>query len=141
MAGFLSKAAEHSRYWVRRSATEFLALWFAFIHPGVRWYAKLVLLVPLCYLLSPFDVVPNALTIFGIGQFDDFIVVRYTYLILQRIIDQDILEECRGRSTSRLEQREKTRYGIVLGIALTWLFIAALVVWDIYKRLQRRGVV
>jgi len=141
MAGILAKVMEQSSNWVKRSAIEFLALWFAFIHPGVRWYAKLVLLVPLCYLLSPFDVVPTALALFGIGQFDDFIVVRYTYSILQRIIGQDVLEECRERSKSLLDQRGKTRYRIVLGIALTWLFIAALVVWDIYKRLHRRGVV
>jgi uncharacterized membrane protein YkvA (DUF1232 family) len=141
MAGVLVKTAEKSSYWVRRASTEFLALWFAFLHPGVRWYAKLVLLVPLCYLLSPFDLVPNALALFGIGQFDDLIVVRYTYVLLQRLIDQDVLEECRGRSKSRLDRTEKTGYGMVLGIALTWLFIAALVVWDIYKRLHRRGLV
>jgi len=141
MAGLLAKVIEQSSNWVRRSAIEFLALWFAFIHPGVRWYAKLVLLAPLGYLLSPFDVVPNALALFGIGQFDDLIVVRYTYILLQRIIDQDVLEECRGRSKLRLDQREKNRYHIVLGIALTWLFITALVVWDLYKRLHRRGVI
>jgi uncharacterized membrane protein YkvA (DUF1232 family) len=141
MAGFLAMTREQSSNWVKRSATEFLALWFAFSHPRVRWHAKLVLLVPLFYLLSPFDMVPNALALFGIGQFDDLIVVRYTYLLLQRIIDQDVLEECRERSKARLGQREKTRYRIVLGIALTWLFITALVAWDIYKRLHRRGIV
>jgi uncharacterized membrane protein YkvA (DUF1232 family) len=140
MAGLIAKVRENGRQCVRTFFIEFLALWYALRHPRVRWYAKLFVLVPLGYILSPIDLIPDALSVFGIGQADDIIVIRYSYLVLKRIIDKDVLEECRSRATAYLAEGDNHRYGVALGIAFAWVFLTSLLAWDIFKRLHRRGI-
>jgi len=141
LTGLFARLQEKSAGCSRKFIVEFLALWFAITHPQVRWYARLIVLVPLAYMLSPFDLVPNVLSIFGIGQLDDILVVRYSYLLLRKVINPDILAECRQRSDMQLGEGEKRNRRITIGIVTAWILIIMLLTWDIYKRLHRKGMI
>jgi uncharacterized membrane protein YkvA (DUF1232 family) len=141
MAGSIARIQARSAICIRKAVIEFLALWFAITHPRVRWYAKLIALIPLGYMLSPLDLVPNALALFGIGQFDDILVVRYSYVLLKRVINPDILAECRERSNRQLGEGKTRKRRIIIGIAAAWTLIIMLLIWDIYKRLHRKGII
>jgi len=140
MTGPLSRLRTASAGCARKFNTEFLGLWFVLKHPRTARYARLIVLIPMAYLLSLFDLVPNALSLPGIGQFDDILVARYSYLLLQRIVGADILKECRERSASHLANDTKGRYRIVLALGAAWILIVAFLGWDIYKRLQRKDL-
>jgi len=140
MAGLLIKGWSHVKEYIRKFFIEFLALWFAFKHPRVRWYAKLFILVPLGYLISPIDLIPDALSLVGIGQIDDLLVMRYSYLILKKMINQDILDECRKKSGAYLAEKNNRRLTILIEIAAVWIFITTLLAVDIYKRLHRHSI-
>jgi len=140
MAGSIARWKDKSADCSRKFLVELIALWFALKHPRAPWYAKIIMLAPLGYLLSPFDLVPNALALFGIGQFDDFLVVRYSYLLLKKVVKEDVLVECREQAVAHLAEQENRKCRIVIGLAIAWLLILMLLIWDIYKRLHRRSI-
>jgi len=69
----------------------------------VQWQAKLVVLLPLAYIASPIDPIPDGLMFFR--QIDDLIVVRFSYALLKTIIDPAVLEDCREQSQALLSDR------------------------------------
>jgi len=140
MAGLLIKGWNHVKEYTWKFFVEIVALWFAIKHPRVRWYAKLFILVPLGYLVSPLDLIPDALSLLGIGQIDDLLVMRYSYFILIKIIDKDILDECRITSVSYLGEKKNRHFKIAIEIAVVWIFMSTLLAMDIYKRLHRHSI-
>jgi len=140
MAGLLIKGWNHVKEHIRKLFIEILALWFALKHPRVRWYAKFFILIPLGYVISPIDLIPDALSLFGIGQIDDLLVLRYSYILLKKMISQNILDECRKKSVAYLAEKNSRRLRIVIEIAAVWIIITTLLAMDIYKRLHRHSI-
>src|SRR5271168_249637 len=75
---------------VHREAQVF---YFAFRHPRVPWYAKLVAVCTAGYLFSPIQLIPSFIP--GIGFLDDFLVLFVGLKLLRRITPRDVLAECR----------------------------------------------
>jgi uncharacterized membrane protein YkvA (DUF1232 family) len=71
-------------------------------NPKTPWYLRLVMFVPLAYVLFPMDIVSDLLPI--LGQLDDLIILRYGYLVLFKIIPPMVLEESRERAKRKLNQ-------------------------------------
>ena len=71
-------------------------LYFVFRDPGTPWYARALLFLPLAYLCSPIQLIPNFIP--GIGLLDDFLVIFLGVKLLQRIIPADVLTECREQA-------------------------------------------
>ena len=88
------KIIEEGRKGIKKILEECLSLLFLLKDRRVHWYAKLVVLLPLAYIASPIDLIPDGLLFFG--QIDDLIVVRFSYAFLKTIIDPVVLEECRN---------------------------------------------
>jgi len=72
---------EKGKEGIRKILTECLALLFVLTDRRVPWYAKIFVLVPLGYIASPLDLIPDGLLFFG--QIDDPIVVRYSYVLFK----------------------------------------------------------
>ena len=71
-------------------------------HPKTPWYIRLVMFVPLAYVLFPMDIISDFLPL--LGQLDDFVILRYGYLLLFKIIPRMVLEESRKRAETKLSQ-------------------------------------
>jgi len=71
-------------------------------HPKTPWIIRLLMLVPLAYVFFPMDVISDFLPI--LGQLDDFVILRYGYLVLFKIIPPMVLEESRERAKTKLNQ-------------------------------------
>jgi uncharacterized membrane protein YkvA (DUF1232 family) len=109
---------------VQREAQTF---YFAFKHPRVRWYAKLVAACTAGYLVSPVQLIPSFIPV--IGLLDDFLVVLLGAKLLQRIIPPDVLAECREQAKAAEMQRKNagtSRASVItfLAVAMVWLFAA-----------------
>jgi uncharacterized membrane protein YkvA (DUF1232 family) len=111
----------------QRIHTEAQTFYFAFKHPGVPWYAKVVAVCMAGYLFSPIQLIPSFIPV--IGFLDDFLVLFLGVKLLQRIVPPDILAECRQRASAgemrrKDEVRSRAAVVAVLAIALVWLFVA-----------------
>jgi len=111
----------------QRVHTEAQTFYFAFKHPRVPWYAKLIAVCTAGYLFSPIQLIPSFIPV--IGFLDDFLVLFLGVKLLQRIVPRDILAECRQQANDaemrrKDEVRSRAAVVAVLAIALVWLFVA-----------------
>jgi uncharacterized membrane protein YkvA (DUF1232 family) len=111
----------------QRIHTEAQTLYFAFKHPRVHWYAKLVAAGTAGYLFSPIQLIPSFIPV--IGLLDDFLVLFLGVKLLQRIIPADILTECRElANVAEMRRKDEVRSTAtviaVLAVPLVWLFAA-----------------
>jgi uncharacterized membrane protein YkvA (DUF1232 family) len=112
---------------VQRLQKEVHVFYFAFKHPRVRWYAKLVAACSAGYLFSPIQLIPNYIPV--IGFLDDFLVLFVGAKVLQRIIPPEVLTECRELADSaEVRRTEEVRSTPALVafvvIAAVWLLAA-----------------
>jgi len=111
----------------QRIHTEAQSFYFAFKHPRVPWYARVVAVCTAGYLFSPIQLIPSFIPV--IGFLDDFLVLFLGVKLLQRIIPPEILAECRQQANDaemrrKDEVRSRAAVVAVLAIALAWLFAA-----------------
>jgi uncharacterized membrane protein YkvA (DUF1232 family) len=111
----------------QRLQKEVHVFYFAFKHPRVRWYAKLVAACSAGYLFSPIQLIPNCIP--GIGFLDDFLVLFVGAKVLQRIIPLEVLTECRELAdAAEMRRNEEIRSTPALValvvIAEVWLLAA-----------------
>ena len=101
--------------------------YFAFKHPRMPWYAKLVVACTAAYLLSPIQLIPSFIPV--IGFLDDLLVVVVGVKLLRRIIPPDVLAECRQlAAAAELRRNLETRSSLavigMVAIASLWLLTA-----------------
>jgi uncharacterized membrane protein YkvA (DUF1232 family) len=102
--------------------------YFAFKHPRVRWYAKLVAACSAGYLFSPIQLIPSYIPV--IGFLDDFLVLFVAAKLLQRIIPPEVLGECRELADAaemRRKQEIRSTGAVVAFVAIVavWFLVAA----------------
>jgi uncharacterized membrane protein YkvA (DUF1232 family) len=111
----------------QRLQKEVHVFYFAFKHPRVRWYAKLVAACSAGYLFSPIQLIPNSIPVIGFS--DDFLVLFVGAKVLQRIIPPEVLTECRElANAAEIRRKEEIRSTPALVafvvIAGVWLIAA-----------------
>ena len=110
-----------------RLQKEVHVFYFAFKHPHVRWYAKLVAACSAGYLFSPIQLIPNYIPVIGFS--DDFLVLFVGAKVIQRIIPPEVLIECRELAdAAEMRRKEEIRSTPALVafvmIAAVWLLAA-----------------
>jgi uncharacterized membrane protein YkvA (DUF1232 family) len=111
----------------QRLQREAQVYYFAFKHPRVRWYAKLVAACCAGYLFSPVQLIPSYIPV--IGFLDDFLILFVGAKLLQRIIPPEVLTECRQLAdAAEIRRKEEIRSTAAVAasvvIAAVWLFAA-----------------
>jgi uncharacterized membrane protein YkvA (DUF1232 family) len=109
---------------VQREAHTF---YFAFKHPRVRWYAKLVAVCTAAYLFSPIQLIPSFIPV--IGFLDDFLVLFLGVKLLKKIIPAEVFIECHAladaaEASRKQEIRSKASIVAFVAIAVLWLLAA-----------------
>jgi uncharacterized membrane protein YkvA (DUF1232 family) len=115
------------RQQAQRLHKEAHVFYFAFKHPHMPWYARLVAACTAGYLFSPIQLIPSFIPV--IGFLDDFLVLFLGAKLLQRIIPPDVLTECRQLAdAAELRRKEEIRstasIAAVVVIATVWLLSA-----------------
>jgi len=110
---------------VQRLQKEVHVFYFAFKHPSVRWYAKLVAACATGYLFSPIQLIPSYIPV--IGFLDDFAVLYVGAKILRKIIPPDVFTACRELAdAAEIRRKDEFRSTLALValvvIAAVWLF-------------------
>jgi len=113
----------------RQLQREAYVFYFAFRHPRVPWYARLLAVCIAAYLFSPIQFIPSYIPV--IGFLDDFLVLFFGLKLLRRIIPRDVLAECRQSAEAaekRRKQKIRSAAAIVVSVAIVSLWILAAVI-------------
>jgi uncharacterized membrane protein YkvA (DUF1232 family) len=103
-----------------------VAIALAVRDPRVPWYAKALGACVIAYALSPIDLIPDFIPVFG--YLDDLVLVPLGLLLMLRLIPADILAEHRVAAAGIVE-RPVSRAGAAAVIAVWLLSAALLAVW------------
>jgi uncharacterized membrane protein YkvA (DUF1232 family) len=115
------------RQQAQRLHREAHVFYFAFKHPSVPWYAKLVAACTAGYLFSPIQLIPSFIPV--IGFLDDFLVLFLGVRLLQRIIPLEVLTECREQAkAAEMRRKDEIRSAAAViasfAVATLWLLAA-----------------
>jgi uncharacterized membrane protein YkvA (DUF1232 family) len=115
------------RQHAQRAHREAQVFYFAFKHPRVPWYAKLVAACSAGYLFSPIQLIPSFIPV--IGFLDDFLVLFLGAKVIRRIIPPEVLTECREMAAAaEMRRKDEIRSPatvVAIGvIAAFWVFAA-----------------
>jgi len=115
------------RQQAQRLHKEAHVFYFAFKHPRLPWYARLVAACTAGYLFSPVQLIPSFIPV--IGFLDDLLVLYLGAKLLRRVTPPDVLTECRQLAdVAELRRREEIRSsGAIVAaivIAMVWLLTA-----------------
>lgn len=101
--------------------TELYALYLAARHPCTPWYAKLIVAGFVAYALTPVDLVPDAIPIFGFV--DDLIFIPLAVALAIRFVPSTVLTQCRMEARERVAALPKVSW---LTMVAVWAAVAAL---------------
>jgi uncharacterized membrane protein YkvA (DUF1232 family) len=109
------------RQWAKSLKTEIHALYLACRDPRVPWFAKATAIFVVAYALSPIDLIPDFVPVFG--YLDDLIIVPLGILLARRLIPADVMEEC--RAAALLDNRWTRPRNWIAGGAILVIWVAA----------------
>jgi len=108
------------------------ALYLACRDPRTPWYAKALAAAVAGYALSPIDLIPDFVPIFG--YLDDLILVPAGIALAIKLIPAPVMADARARAvtqSSRLKSR--TASLIIVGV---WIMAAAVVIYLVVDRIN-----
>ncbi len=123
----------------RRLKRDALTLWFAFQHPQAPLSARLLGAFAVAYALSPIDLIPDFVPIFG--YLDDVLLLAGLIWFALRLLPANVLEDSRARADQWLaERRDRPRSAVgavlVIGVWLLCLWLTWLLGKWIWALLQ-----
>jgi|SRR5277367_5954901 len=68
-----------------------------FRHADTPWHAKCLLSLPLLYLGSPIQLIPNFIPL--LGQMDDLLLIWLTKKLARKVVDEKTWQECHDAAT------------------------------------------
>jgi uncharacterized membrane protein YkvA (DUF1232 family) len=113
------KYIEHLKEWAEDLRRETYTLYLAYRDPKVPWYAKAICACTLGYALSPIDLIPDFIPVFG--YLDDLIIVPAGLALARKLIPKEVLSECRCKAEERMNQKAPRNYIAAAIIIAIWL--------------------
>ena len=121
MAGRLMQVKQRAR----GLKQEIIALNFAVQDPRTPRRAKWLGIAVIGYALSPIDLIPDFIPVFGL--LDDLILVPIGLLVLRRMIPSEVMTEARAKAVDAAPLPKRVEAAV--GIVVLWLAILILIVW------------
>jgi uncharacterized membrane protein YkvA (DUF1232 family) len=75
--------------------------WRLMFDPRVPAWQKAIVIIPILYVVSPFDFLPDF--ILGLGQLDDLTLIFAAMRLFESVVPEYIVQEYRGGMTTRQE--------------------------------------
>jgi len=101
--------------------SEVHALYLCSRHPKTPLYAKVFAILILSYALSPIDLIPDFIPVFG--YLDDLILIPAGIALLVRMIPRGVLQECRQKAQENPPAKTRSWLG---GIFIVCIWVLAI---------------
>ena len=113
--------------------SQLYALYLAYRHPRVPWYAKAFGALVLAYALSPIDLIPDFIPV--LGYLDDVLLVPLGITLAIKMIPNEIMKECRRSARVALSSHDVRTWPATLLVILIWAAAAAVLAWRVARRI------
>ncbi|MBB1626579.1 YkvA family protein [Achromobacter sp. UMC71] len=120
--------------WAKRIKRDGVTLWFAGRNPRTPWYAKALGIFVVAYALSPVDLIPDFIPVFG--YLDDVLLLPCLIWFAIKLLPATVLSECREQADEWMRvqgAKPSSTIGAVVIVAL-WLAIAAAIWYWLARR-------
>ena len=115
----------------QRLKTETYALYIAYKDPRVPWYAKVLTAFVVAHTLSPIDLIPDFIPVFG--YLDDLIITPLGLALALKMIPEEVMIEARQEAELSMGNVDRVaRVGVIIVISI-WVLIGVLVILWVYK--------
>jgi len=101
---------------------DIFALHLAVRRPDVPWYAKAVAVAVVAYALSPIDLIPDFIPVFG--YLDELIILPLGIALVVKLIPPELMAEHRARAAA--VQDRPVSFAAAAMIVVVWLAALAL---------------
>jgi uncharacterized membrane protein YkvA (DUF1232 family) len=115
-----------SRANTARLATHLLALWKLFKHRETPLAAKCVAVAVIAYAVSPIDLIPDFIPIFGL--LDELVVLPLGIALVIRLTPQHLWQQRLAEAEQGADKLPRLIWGAVF-VLLVWAAFFALFVW------------
>lgn len=133
----MKKILEKTILGIKLINIQFLSLWYMLLDRRVPIYAKLFIIIPFGYILSPLDLVPDSF--FFLGQIDDLAVFRFSLYFLKKIVKQNIIDETKKRAEVFLKEQNDRRLKLVIVTSAIWIVLFSLFCMYIIKKIMKHN--
>lgn len=110
---------------------ELSALYLAYKHPEVPWYAKLFTALVIGYALSPIDLIPDFIPV--LGYLDDIILIPLGIAMALKMIPTEIMAECRMQAKVMEKNSPGKSWIAAVVILLVWVLLVWIIVRNFIK--------
>jgi uncharacterized membrane protein YkvA (DUF1232 family) len=117
-------------HWAKRVKQDSVMLWFACRHPQTPWLAKTIAAFAVAYALSPIDLIPDFIPVFG--YLDDALLLPAMVWLAVRCLPDVVKEECQGQAQAWIQTHDAkpvSRWGIVWVLSMWAVFSYLLWLW------------
>lgn len=113
--------------------TEIYALYLSYRDPRVKWYVRLLLAFVIGYSLSPIDIIPDLVPVFGF--LDDIVILTLGFSLSYQLLTKNIVSESRLQAYESIHGSQDSSYFAYKVIGYTWLIALTIVGLLFYKLL------
>lgn len=113
------------KQWATIVKRDLVALYFAARDPRVPWYAKVIAVAVVAYALSPIDLIPDFIPVFG--YLDDIIIVPLGVLLVVSLIPASVMADLRA-SAEKGEIDSSSGLIPAAVVILIWIAVTVIVV-------------
>ena len=117
--------------WARAVKRDVIALWIAARDPRTPWYARTLAAVVAAYALSPIDLIPDIIPIFGLV--DDVVLVPLGIVLAMRLIPPALMRDYRAHA-SQVADRPVSRLAAVFVVVLWVGSAVGISLWWVQRR-------
>ncbi len=118
----MMKIVKKAKELYRKFVLDGFVVYLIFVHAKTPWHIRLLVLVPVAYILNPIDFISDLIPV--VGQVDDLAVARYGYFLVFKLVPKDILEECRRKAEAGLSPGTGKAFRRVAAIvSITFLLV------------------
>ena len=122
-----------ARDWARRIKRDILTVYFAARDPRTPWWVRGLAFMVAAYALSPIDLIPDFVPVFG--YLDDLVIVPVGLMLVIRFLPSDVIESSRAKAAA-VSERPYSRTASVV-IIFVWLLCASVLGYFVFRSINR----
>ncbi|SDF33541.1 YkvA family protein [Sporolituus thermophilus] len=120
--------------WLKVFKNNALILYFAWKHPRTPIVVKVMLLALIAYIISPVDILPDYLPLFGFA--DDAVLAPAAMFYLINLLPETVRTECQ-RESERWKRRAPLILGLIVLFVVAWVALIIIGVKYLWVYLSR----
>lgn len=112
--------------------TDIPSIFLALKHKSTPVNAKIIAGITIAYALSPIDLIPDFIPVFG--YIDDVILLPLLIALTIKLIPDDVMNECRIKAEGMWSDGKPKKWFYAIPILIIWLIVLLFIIKLIIKK-------